>query len=460
VSSEFRGQTKSLINWKELEAQNWLNVKKWQEDRAFRDSYKYWETLRRLHKHSEPVGRVLECVGRCLNYRDTGQHKIQYRSEIMEGDEIQTLEDSYLWIFLYDGTLVRLAPKSSITFKEINILENKIFWHARVNLGNVLWLNRSTSILKEQTLRQTDLIFFPLSLYDANPLVRDTSLSLEDYLFSDNLLIEQPYQQVNSFIEKNNKWVNKKSEVFLVLPNTSIYGEALSIDTYVGLGQSNYFKVRDEIEVGLQTPVVRNFKYNLRGFANEEISDGNFGFWYEVPASAREANQISTPPEFSLNELITRRIPSIYLAREFMLEKYSKYLFEDLTVDELAKNYGIRKWNQLELSKRVDFLWTFMRRLETSNLVVAGRYRESLLEKYNLKDDNVIRSDYYELAYDRYVKEGEKGRENIYIPTLNSEKKKRWQIMHGIRTKKLTQEDVEESLSDFDKQLKKISYLK
>ncbi|EQC47119.1 hypothetical protein M900_0802 [Bacteriovorax sp. Seq25_V] len=377
-----------------------------------------------------------------MNYRDSGQHSLVYRSEVMEGDEIQTSADSYLWIFLYDGTLVRLAPKSSITFKEINILADKIFWHARVNLGNVLWLNRSTSVLKEQTLRQTDQIFFPLSLYDANPLVRDTSMTLEEYLFSDNILTEQPYQQANWLIEKNNKWINKVSEVFLVLPNASIHGLELSIDTYVGLGQANYFKVRDEIELGLLSPKVREFKYNLRGFANEEISEGSSGFWYEVPASAREANQISTPPEFSLNELITKRIPSIYHAREIMLDNYSRFIFKDLSVDELAKDYGIRKWNQDELSKRVDFLWTFMRRLETSNLVVASRYRESLLEKYNLKDDNVIRSEYYTLAYDRYMKDGEAGRENIYVPKLNSEKKKRWQIMHGIRTRKQTKEDI------------------
>lgn len=446
VSSEFLDQTKSIINWQKLDAIDWLDLKEWKDERAFKDRYPHFETLKRLDNYSESIGRILECVGYCKLFRDSGYNKIGYMSEIKEGDEVITVADSYIWIFLYDGTLVRLSPKSSITFKEINVLDDKIFYHARVNLGNVLWQSRSQNEMEVQNKRQTDVIFYPLSLYGANPLTRDRNLSLEEYLFQENEILQAPYIQANELIVKNNEFKNKKSEVFLVLPNVNIFGENLTIDTYVGIGQSNYFKVRDDssqylkIEEQVSAPIT--FKYNLRGFANTEIFEGKADSWFEIEPPARQISEIDPPREFLLNEILTRRIPSIFVAREMMLEKYSRKLLVTNDENNLAKEFGFRKWTQQELDKRLSFLFDYMRRLETSNLVIASRYRKQVLEKYKQSEDEVIKTDYYTLAYEKYIREGEISRENFYIPKLNSQKKELWKRRLGIRTKEVTQKNL------------------
>lgn len=448
VSSEFMGQTKSIINWQKIEAAEWLDLKEWKDERAFKDRYPHFETLKRLDNYSESIGRVVECVGHCKLFRDTGFNNVGYMSQIKEGDEITTQVDSYIWIFLYDGTMVRLAPKSSITFKELNILEDKVFYHARVNLGNVLWLSRNREPLEVEKLRQTDVIFFPLSLYSANPLTRDRNLSMDEYLFEDEQMLSEPYIHANKLISENNKFANKKSEVFLVLPNVNIHGEGLDIDTYVGIGQANYFKVRNKNQA--------SFKYNLRGFANTEIFEGNSGSWYQVDPPARTASEIEPLREFLLNELMTKRIPSIIVAREIMLEKYSKELLVEKDENRLAKIYGLRKWTQGELSKRIDFLFEYMRRLETSNLVIAQRYRQQVLEKYKQSDDEVVRTEYFTLAYDKYIKDGEVNRENFFVPKTNSEKKELWKKRLGIRTKEITQKSLFE---DYYEEIKNDSSL-
>lgn len=442
VSSQFRGQYKSLVDWQGLDATQWLDLKDWKEDREFKDRYPYWETLKRIERHVESIGRVLECVGDCRLYRDGSQYKLQYLSEIFEADEIKTEKDSYMWIYLIDGGMVRLAPNSSISFKEINILKDKIFFHARVNLGNVLWMSRSQSKYEVKNQRQTDTLFIPLSLYEANPITRDRKLTMEEYLFEDTSLYDRPYNELNELIEKNNQTKIKDTEIFLVLPNANIYGKNLTVESYVGIGQSNYFKVRNDSDVGLIESQEKAFQYNLRGFANTEIFTGNPGSWYEIALPARSAQEIEAPREFLLNEILTKRIPSILIAREMLFEKYSKIVIETTDINELAKKYGYRSWSEEELVKRVEFLWFFMRRLETSNLVVASRYREKIMDKYELRDSEVINPEFYKKAFAKYIKDGEIGRERIFIPKLNSEKKELWKKRLGIRTDSVTMESL------------------
>ena len=116
----YKGQERSLVQWRDLDPKIWLDYKAWEVERAYRDQNPQWRIELRDILLSELVGKVVSCIGTCKIYRGKVFVNASYRSKIYEGDEIQTTEDSYAWVFLMDGTLVRIAPKSSISFKEIN----------------------------------------------------------------------------------------------------------------------------------------------------------------------------------------------------------------------------------------------------------------------------------------------------------------------------------------------------
>ena len=166
---------KRIINNEVLE--KWLKDKvkevyKEEKEREIKDRFASWENLKRERELKERVGHVLDCRGKCLLFRGLGKNKIQFKSTLKEGDEIQTFKDSYLWFFLLDGTMVRLSPLSSITLKEINLTEKEVFIHARVNFGNLLWLSRDDVGFSEIKQRETDTLFKPIPLYEALPKVK------------------------------------------------------------------------------------------------------------------------------------------------------------------------------------------------------------------------------------------------------------------------------------------------
>lgn len=446
VDTLYRGQTKSLVDWQGLDAQDWLNLDSWKEATAFKSKVKYWEALQRIQKLKEPVGRVLSCRGECRLFRDAGEHQVQYMSEVMEADEILTYKDSYLWVFLYDGTLVRLSPESSMTVKEINISDEKVFLHARLNLGNILWLSRSQKDIQPQKLRETDAIFFPLEIYEANPLTRDGNITVTQYLFGDQDVVTDQYLRVNDFVKKNNKIIDKKTESLLVLPNATIFGEGISLEAYVSIAGDNYFKLRTEEELFLEEPEAITAQVNLRGYANTSKETIEAGSWYRVSMPARDLVLHDPNPHMNINELITRRIPSIYYAREFMFNKYSSEIFDKkITPEVLAMDHGYRKWSSKENEMRLEFLWNFSRKLETSNLAVASRYRQGILKKHSLKDKEVVRVDFFDKALSKYLEHGEVDREKFYNPKRNSEKKKFWKRINGIRSKAYSRTGLGES---------------
>ena len=306
VETLYKGQTKSLVDWQGIGAQDWLNFDRWKERSSFKDRVKYWEVLERIQKLKEPVGRVLSCRGDCRVFRDSGEHRIQHMSEIMEADEILTYENSYLWVFLYDGTLVRLSPDSSITVKEINISDEKIFLHARFNLGNILWLSRSKNSIQAQKLRETDSIFFPMDIYEANPLTRDGNITVDQYLFGDQDVVTDQYSRTNSFIKENNKFVTKKSEAMIVLPNGTIHGDQISLEAYVSIAGDNLFKLRGDEQLLLEAKDEESQKealVNLRGYVNEKKTSLDYGSWYKIPMPARDLETIEGTSHMNINEL-------------------------------------------------------------------------------------------------------------------------------------------------------------
>ncbi len=179
---KFKGVKNSSFEWSNVDLKDLLSFKKWKENTDEKAIYPDWETIVKERTHKELAGRFFQCVGSCRVDRAESFFNPKFRSSLYEGDEVQTLSDSYAWIFLMDGTMLRLAPESSITINEINIGEKENFFNVRINSGNVLWLSRTEKKYKEVNDKETDLLFYPLSLYDAQPDA-DTFNYREDRLF-------------------------------------------------------------------------------------------------------------------------------------------------------------------------------------------------------------------------------------------------------------------------------------
>lgn len=435
-------QSKSLIKWDQLEEKEWLDFYSWKKDLKEKEETPNWEQIVRDRDLIEDVGRVIACVGDCRIYRGETSYSVTYRSDIKEGDELLTTEDSYVWVFLFDGTLVRLAPDSSISFKEINVGVEENFLHVRMNAGNIFWMNRVASPFKDSQLKETDTLFLPLKLHDANP--RQLKREFKDdelfkYLENDGAKISQ-YERLNADIEKNNKWIKKKTKSFIVLPNGNVVADNLIAEFIVLLGGKSYFKVKNERSVNLTYPYLTEVKFTFRGFENLSKEGILPNIWYEVDERGREIHEMNEPREFRIGEYVTKRIPSILQAREILLDKYSHFAHSILDREKLAKEHGYRLWQvrerqeeESDLDKRINFLTEYTRRIETTNLMASRKIKERMTSRGETIMTYEYNNRFYKKALANYFITREAWREDQeFIEDLNSTKKKLWKNMHGI----------------------------
>lgn len=442
----YRDQSKSLIEWGKLDEKEWLDFYSWKKDLKEKEETPNWERIVRDRDLIEDVGRVIACVGECRIYRGETSYAVTFRSDIKEGDELLTTADSYVWVFLFDGTLVRLAPDSSISFKEINIGIENNFLHVRMNAGNIFWMNRNASPYSGSQLKETDTLFLPLELHDANPrqLKREfADDELFKYLENDTAKVTQ-YEVLNQSIEKNNQWVKKKTKSFIVLPNGNVMGDNLIAEFIVLLGGKSYFKTKTGDNLGLTRTYTPIATFTFRGFENTESESILPNIWYEVEERGREIAQINEPREFRIGEYVTKRIPSIIQAREILMEQYSNFAHTITDREELAVKFGYRLWEfperategneeKLDLEKRIDFLTEYTRRIETTNLMAARKIRERLKSRGETILTYEYSDRFYKKALANYFITREAWREDQeYIEDLNSTKKTLWKNMHGI----------------------------
>ena len=443
----YHGQGASLIDWDGLDPLRWLDIDAWKKGTLNRGNYYLWKEVLRQRKLKEVMGRVLECVGRCHSYRGEGFVNISWRSSIVEGDDLETKEDSYAWLFLYDGTLVRLSPKTSVTFKEINIGTHEIFLHARVNHGNVLWLSRDRAFLKQDSGRETDTLFLPLEFYEANHFHRVKEASYDDLfaMVDEESFIKKKYDKLNSLIEKNNKIVkDKKTYSFITFPNGTVWGESLRVEFIVLLGIESYLKNRSSLQLGLKrddNPHGPEFYY--RGYENTQSKTLSIGKWYQVSQDGREIEVLDGKDNvFGLGEFVTRRIPTILIGREMMMQKYSKFVFDDrLGSIALALDHGYRLWGKLsssiikdDMEKRYLFLLDHTRKKETIGLLQSKLLRERLIKRGEKVSIPVYDESYYQKALESFARYKEPGRDLIdKSQLLNSTQNKLW---HRVQAKR------------------------
>lgn len=446
-ATAYLGQDKSLIEWSEIDADRWFDFQAWRKARDLKDEYPNWELKVRERGYRALMGRVLDCVGECRIYKGEDFIRAGFRNTVHQGDEIVTQPDSYLWIYLLDGTLVRLSPDSSMTMKEFNIGEQENFLHARLNSGNILWLSRSRHHHVKENIRETDALFLPLTYHRANPLEADED---EKELDEDDLFAAfrpkktnlKQVQRLNQLIEENNEWVKERTtHSFIVMPNGSIWGENIQAEFVVLLGGESFFKQRSLEEQSLKgEDGASSLEFYYRGFENKEKYYPKTSQWYRIGSRGRRVSKYDPPSLFGMSEFVTSRIPTIRLARELLLRRYSKFVYQGLSSSELAADHGQRKWGSLEnesddLARRLSFLKEHTRRIETSLLLSSSRFKEKVLEERGeVLESMKYSARFFSRALAHYQRKKEL--QKLYDrkgERLNSTKNPYWKIIHARR---------------------------
>ena len=438
----FAGERRSTIDWKNLEEDRFLSLSGWKNHLKLKEKVPKWRRNLMERRLNEKVGYVLECVGECRLYRGLGFSKVNYLSSIREGDELLTSEGSYLWVYMLDGTIMRMAPDGSVSLKEINIGEKENFIYARLNAGNILWWSRQASEFKEKKYKETDSLFLPLSLYEAK------GPSLKNKLDEDNLFsfletqndFSQKYTRLNKLIKKSNEVFSKPTLSFLVFPNGSVLGENLIGEFIVLTGNKSYFKQRTVQEVGFSGEVKQgklNFFY--RGFRKDSNYLVEPGRWYEIGEKGRTILAAKDPSRFAIGEFVTRNIPTILTARELMFQKYSSFFHQKIGGQALARRFGYRLWGDFskkgtDSNQRIKFLKEYTRRIETTTLLVAEQFKKKL-EK---EGDSWKYSKYDARFFRKAMGSFYNYRDGVNIlggksESLNSERKPFWKKIHGIK---------------------------
>lgn len=430
----YKGQDQSLIDWEELD-KSWMDFRKWKLTLQYKEENPDWEVLIKNREMREVLGRGIECVGRCRLYRGVKNSSMRFRSLLLEGDEVMTEDDSYGWIFLLDGTIVRISPNSSISLREINIGIDAIFFQVRVNYGNILWMSRDIRPYKVDNGPESDTLFLPLDFKETRPEIKPVSYNESD-LFK---ALKKPHNfekhqiHLNRLISENNLYIhNKPTFSFIVMPNGTVAGYNLQAEFIVLTGNESYFKKRKTDQLGLELVegedgLDKKAEFYFRGFNNKEVSEVVPGVWYKVHPKGESLDKIPQleNKRFWPGELLTQKITSILLARELLLRRYSTFMFEDLIDPQIfAEVHGYRLWGRMDdvykedLYRRLTFLEEYTRRIETNNFLVRKRFKDRLEKRGETLSEMQYSNKFFIRALKHYYRTRERGAyesEEIYL---------------------------------------------
>ncbi len=406
----YRGQGKSLINWEELEEKKWLDFHYWKHQRMQRDKDPTWKIKLRDSSHVEKLGKVIKCIGECKLFRGEKSVNSQFRSRIVEGDEFITSEESYAWICFADGSLLRISPKTSITFNEINISKSSFLYYLRLNHGYVHWQVRNLGKYKTQNLAESDLMFQPLMEKEANrehfSRLEFQKLPYEDkmqYELETNKGHKSQYAKLNELLLENNKEIEKKdTTVFLTVPNATYIAKNAHFDTYYSLNGKGHFRYKDKLE-GIEKTDIRKSEVTalFRGYTNRNEEKLEQNVWYEVDEKGREINSSEINiKQYKPLDLFVKRTPSIHIAREHFIRESFSFLFDNhLTDKSMAEKYGYRLWDSVasdESKQRMVFLKEYTRRIETTNL-------RSMQKVFKGIEDMPLDKEFYSKALNKHI---------------------------------------------------------
>jgi hypothetical protein len=394
-------------------------------------------------KHKEIVGKFFQCIGTCHIERGEGFFNPQFRSTIYESDDIQTIGDSYAWIFLLDGTMVRLSPDSSITINELNISASENFLHARINMGSILWKSRLEQNFKNDNLRETDVLFFPLTYFEASPVVAPKIYDENDLiaLIERDTTSQLQVERLNELIEDNNEMTReKKTFAFLTLPNVTLLGYNPVVEMVVLLGSKSYFKKQNSNDQGLDVKdgfVEEELNSQLRGYDNKSLTAVDSNEWMEVDAKGSRIEKVQNDYLLNMGSFITKRTHSILVARELLLDEYSSDLFQENYDKKIFETQsGYRLWDKTELDQRLGFMKEYFRRIETTNLFSSAHLSGILKARGLTLSTPEYTSAYFKTAVEklaRFEKYAEDKKESEATAQLNSTTKVFWKRKYGIK---------------------------
>lgn len=444
----YKGQTKSLIDWEGMDHTKWLDFNHWKDQREQRDKFPSWKIKFRETQHTELVGRVLKCVGKCKIYRGENSVNSQYQSRIMEGDELITQEHSYAWLILADGSIARISPKTSMTFNEFNISNKQAFYFIRLNHGHIHWQVRKTGEFEKKNLAETDLLFHPLMERAANrehhSRIEYQSMNENEklvYLTRNNYGFNNQYDTLNSTLKKNDDYLSSvNTKVFMVTPNATYFAQNSHFDLYYSINSISAFRYKTEL-AGFEIKDNREVEVLafLRGYNNKSEKVLTKGQWYSVNKDGSSISESELGKNFKSIKLFTKRIPTIHLAREIILKKSFPYLYEKkFTSKNLIQDYGYRLWDDnstedvkaTETKRRLAFLKEYTRRVETTNLFSIKKVLRS-------KNIDTFNAEYYSLALNEQLKKlkNQYSSKRMIIPELREIEYYIWTLKYAENKK-------------------------
>lgn len=375
-----KGQGHSIIPWKGIDPEGFLNIEYWLTDRALKDVTPDWKIRLRDQRHAELMGKVLKCVGTCPVYRGSEKANVEYQSRILEGDEFRTDKDSFAWIYLMDGSLIRLGAESSISFHELLVSSKEFFYVFRLNFGHVYWHPRTTTEVAVEFKPETDSVFLPLMMREANVewyerkryAGKTDREHLAEVMELKDIAISEQVARLNELKKKNNEAIEKSNKkdvttrVMMIAPNVTVTAEKMSFNMVHVTGGKSWFR---------KTSGEGNYQVELRGYLKTVTTVEQVDAWQEVEANGRTIAVATATGLVDVAELITKRIQTIELAREMWMEKFTVPVLADLDQQKrLGIEHGYRLWEEADLRKRQEFLSEYTRRVETTNLRSVENY--------------------------------------------------------------------------------------
>lgn len=411
-----QGVDRDLTDWDNLDVDKWVDIKTWMEERKIKDDNPRWRAIVRNSLTKEIMARVIKCIGVCTYFHGLSTTQASYQTIIREGDEFITEKDSYAWIAMMDGSLVRVSPKTSITFTEVNISKEKIFYLVRLNNGHLNWQTRLKGEFLAQDKPETDMSFFPLMLKDANrefyAIQEYRSKTEEEKL---QFSIEKNPGHVSQYKALNEK-INSKQreqtfkkdiELFIYSPNASFILKNSHISLFYAVNGKSFYNISKDI-INFQNTDNRAQEATglMRGFENTKSYSVEWDKWTQVSrdgqaiSSLEKTNQLETMDSFSM------RIPTVHLAREAFVEKYSLDLLDPtVAVDKISSQYSYRVWDFVEkdeLKRRLSYVTEYIRRVETRNLINLEKlFKTNTLEELDKSFyANAMRRHYEKLRFE------------------------------------------------------------
>jgi hypothetical protein len=388
VAEPAKGQGYSIIPWSTQDPEEWMNISNWIVEREIKDVSPDWKIRMRNAEHKELIGKVLQCKGSCSVFRGTNSAKVQHLSRILEGDELNTDKDTVAWVYLMDGTIMRLGPETSLSLQEINIGKTEFFFLARLNRGHIYWHPRAKGEVATEFAPETDSMSLPLLVRDANQefyerqifQAQDDQAHLKEVMELDENAVKAQFKALNDLKTKNGEFTHS-TRFMVVAPNSTLVARDVSFDFFYQPGGKSYFKKRG-------TQLGEEFSLHLRGYSMTQTIPVSEEQWQEVEANGRSfASVAEASGMLQVMELLTKRIKTLELAREVWIRDFTLPILSVVSEPKkLAIDQGYTLWGE-EIDRRVQFLVEYTRRIETTNL----RSLENLLTKLENNGEKVNR---------------------------------------------------------------------